>query len=163
MLLARAHLHTTSLLEPASPEITLQALVGHDWVCAGVRLKGGATVLGAVDLTCQVGTKGENASKLISLRNFLSNTGAPFILMGDWNLPPEVLAETSFLSDLNTTSLTPDGAEITCRQGAGTFIDYMVVSTPLGGIISNNVLDIEGLGPPTPALVSIPSQPQIGA
>ena len=83
MLLAKAHLHTTSLLEPASPEIPLQALVGHDWVCAGLRLKGAAIVLGAVYLTCQVGAKGENASNLISLRNFLLNTGAPFIHMGD--------------------------------------------------------------------------------
>ena len=64
MLLAKAHLHTTNLEEAKSPENLGQGPVGHNWVCAVVRLKGATVILAAVHLPCQIEAKGTTEPNL---------------------------------------------------------------------------------------------------
>ena len=97
-------------------------------------------VFGMVESMLTMDSHGEK-SRIAMTRQFSTT---PFLLVGDWNITPEELEATSFLRDLNAQILTPEGAAITCRQGAGTLIDFMVVSKSLLGIAGKPVLDFSG-------------------
>ena len=57
------------------------------------------------------------------------NGASPFMILADWNVVPAALEEDELLNMMDAEAIRP--AAITCHQGAGRTIDYVVISRKL--------------------------------
>ena len=134
LFIFRAHLALTPWgVSCMKSELDPAAGYGLDWVALRMQLKHTQIVLLSVYLTCNIGVAGENVTKLAQLRDFVERCPWPCALMGDWNLTPQELQETGFLTSIVNRRMVirvPDVA-YTCTQGAKRIIDFMVVDARL--------------------------------
>ncbi len=95
----------------------------RDLVGLNVALRGGDIIV--------LGGYARNSAYLTLLRQVALATGhgrSPFILLADFNVPPDVLEQDEALAALDAVVMRPEGGSISCHQGAGTLIDYIIVS-----------------------------------
>ena len=118
----------SAALQQAVPEAYIRSritvalvngLVGKGFLAVAVYLQDGA-LLG-----------GRNATLLRNLAGVLNGCGMRWVCAGDWNIPPEVLAGSGFLS-LVKGRIVAAGTP-TCASGGGTEIDYFVISQSFAG------------------------------
>ncbi len=100
-------------------------------------------------LECGSGVEGLSMSLLHEIEE-LTRTGARlFILVGDFNAPPEAWCggRTGWLSRNDATILVPDNSPFTCRtacaEAGGSLIDYAIVSNRLLPLVERVWADLD--------------------
>ena len=92
-------------------------------------------------LTCGLGPRGANLQKLMLLGAFLGTLGEPWLLPGDFSMPPEELAATTWLRQVGGVILRPPGTW-TCSTGR--VLDYVVASPGARALVASMDLLDEG-------------------
>ena len=77
---------------------------------------------------------GVNVGRLWSLRTLVATVGLPWVAFGDWNAPPEELAQHGWLEALQASVVTPEGLTAICNSGR--LLDYVLVARNALGIVS---------------------------
>ena len=67
-----------------------------------------------------------NWTILCRLREFLKQFNMPFVIQGDWSMPPEVLRGSNWVDGLNAVILAPSLPTCSSPSG-GIVLDYFVV------------------------------------
>ena len=98
--------------------------VGFDWSSMTLLLKGTLVTFVSVYLTCNTGIAGTNLQKLSEIGSYVTNAGIPFVIAGDWNVPPSELLESSWPARIKGEMLLPCDLEISGTPGR--LIDYAV-------------------------------------
>ena len=104
---------------------------GQDWEFTGIGLKGLAVDLGVTYLADSTGLEGDNLLRLEGIRRYIQSRGRPYVLVGDFNIPPGVLERSDWMKEIRGVIIRPAGMTITCTSGKGEMLDYAVVSTCL--------------------------------
>ena len=79
----------------------------------------------SVYLTCNTGIAGTNLQKLSEIGAHVTNAGIPFVIAGDWNVPPPELLCSRWPARIKGgILLLPSDLEISCTSGR--LIDYAV-------------------------------------
>jgi len=90
MCMVRSHIATNDLG-------AVERTRGADWSLMPLRLKGLDLDLYSLYLTDGLGNSGENVDKLAQLSESVAYRGNEYIIMGDFNMPPEQLADSGWL------------------------------------------------------------------
>ena len=114
------------------------ALVFNGWsvsrlVVASVYMDGNA-IKKRKDRTVDIGVK--NRAILFVVGAIIAQMSMPYVLMGDWNMEPDQLAQTGFLDQVGGYVVSPN--EPTCWCGdneKGSTIDYAVVGNSIVGYV----------------------------
>ena len=118
---------------------------GFDWTALELRLQGGVLTIYVVYLTNSIGVTGVNVEKIGQVLDSYRLIQGPVCMIGDWNMPPEVLL-TAHLFDLGSskrlTALQAD-APFTCSLGRGSTLDYMLVNEQARTLLTKPVVDEE--------------------
>ena len=94
-----------------------------------LHLRGGNLVLGCSYLRPSVGVQsGQNRLRLERLGGYLRSLGEAWCWFADWNVSPQALAATGWLSEVQGMILEPEDVSTTSSAGAGQLYDYLVVS-----------------------------------
>ena len=112
-----------------------EACERNDWSLVGIRVKGTTIMLASIYLTSGLGYAGENIAKLTQLMCELRSHRLPFVIQGDWNMPPEELKTTPWFATTGGVVITPRGVRATCTQGQR-IIDYVVATAEIAPLIS---------------------------
>ena len=109
--------------------------------------------------TLLVGMYWKNGLDMVMLRKlakYLLVCGRPWILAGDWNVPPAVLTRTGFLTKTGGRLIAQQ--RNTCEMGRGSNIDYVVLSDQMAAKYSSDYLwDAGPIAPHHPYFVSFTS------
>ena len=97
----------------------VNGLVGDGFLAVAIYLQDGA----------QLG--GKNQTLLRLLAGVLNGCGRRWVCAGDWNISPELLAESGFIN-LVQGRIVAAGVP-TCASGAGSELDFFLVSKSLAG------------------------------
>ena len=125
MVMSRNHLATCPLFQIGEH---VRPGVGDDWSCINLRLKASSIVIGAAYLDDAVGLNAANMNKLAQMGRFLTDSGLPFLIGGDWNVTPAQLEESGWLAMVGALVRFPAGMQVSCTAGSGNLIDYFVVT-----------------------------------
>ena len=106
--------------------------VGFDWSSITLLLKGTPVMFVSVYLTCNTGITGVNLQKLSEIGVHIKNAGIPFVIAGDWNVPPSELLESGWPARIKGEILPPSDLEISCTSGR--LIDYAVCHRSIANI-----------------------------
>eukprot|EP00959_Pyramimonas_sp_CCMP1952_P212618 4448583-Pyramimonas_sp.AAC.1 len=90
--------------------------------------------IGVVYLVSSIGATGENLSRLREIAEFIATLGVPWVLLGDFNMSPDLLLESGFLEITWSRVRVPDDAEYTCDVSM-TMIDYAVCSRDVAPLV----------------------------
>ena len=93
-----------------------------------VRLAGFSFVLISLYLTPGIFLKGRNARKLACIAAWVDLYSLPWIVIGDWNIPPGMLSADPWLQKVDGSVILPSNTLTTCSAGHGAMLDYAVVS-----------------------------------
>ncbi len=115
--------------DPVKPRAT-----GNDWAAVIVNLRSMPLLLITVYLTSNVGLEAANVRKLAQIEALIQELGIFYCIGGDWNMQPEEIAESNWVSRINGSIVTPEGVQSTCSNG-GRMLDYVIASGPIAGII----------------------------
>ena len=74
---------------------------------------------------------GEFARTLKQVAEITRNGAQHFSLLADFNVAPKDIIESDLLETLDAVVVTPSGGSITCHQGRGSLIDFMIISRKL--------------------------------
>eukprot|EP00959_Pyramimonas_sp_CCMP1952_P321420 6726014-Pyramimonas_sp.AAC.1 len=74
------------------------------------------------------GIAGASVEKLRHMVSLVSPLPTPWVVLCDWNFPPEALRTSGRLNLVQGTILVADSVDCTCTGGQGAFINYVVVS-----------------------------------
>eukprot|EP00969_Alexandrium_andersonii_P366159 15467835-Alexandrium_andersonii.AAC.1 len=107
-----------------------------DWAFVVVPTPRLRFVLVVLYLTSGLGVAGANVDKLSQVGAFLGRLRLPFIVIGDWNLAPRALVDSSWPDRVGGIVVTPTDVDKTCLSKGGSLIDYMVVHPHLLGAVN---------------------------
>jgi hypothetical protein len=93
-----------------------------------------------------IGMAGDNLTKFGHLGAFLSMVGEPWIVVADWNMVPEQLAASRWLSEVGGRVLVPDNTDYTCNVGARRMLDYAVAGNGGEQLVKRIWADLSGGG-----------------
>ena len=105
---------------------------GFDWSSITLLLKGTPVMFVSVYLTCNTGITGTNLQKLSEIGAHVKDAGIPFVIAGDWNVPPSELLESGWPARIKGEVLPPSDLEISCTSGR--LIDYTVCHRSIANI-----------------------------
>jgi len=120
----------------------------QNWIIVRLRLKGCDVLIGEVYLEHSIGLTGANLAMVEKVAKILRSYGMPFIILGDWNTPPEQLVDTGILHWLDAQVIVPQGTEYTCRNGHR-MLDYAICSTALAAAV---MIEVDDTAPWSPHL-----------
>ena len=106
---------------------------GSDWSSITLLLKGTPVMFVSVYLTCNTGIAGANLQKLSEICDHVKDAGIPFVIAGDWNVPPSELLESGWPARIKGEILPPSDLEISCTSGR--LIDYAVCHRSVANIV----------------------------
>ena len=86
-----------------------------------------------------IGMKEENLGMLTEIPSWVVATGLPWLIVADWNVAPEQLAESSGLSGVEAVIIPPKDAVITCSAGKGRVLDFAVASSSMAPMVEVGV------------------------
>ena len=109
----------------------LEALGTDDLVAMALHLKGEVVLLLGGYMRPGLGLKGANLIRLRNLAAVISTWTGPWLAYMDWNMPPDELKESEWLSKLNGVLLLPTNTAFTCTAGKMRLLDYVVHSKGL--------------------------------
>ena len=97
----------------------------------------GANLVNAFSVYMTVGHgMGDNAAKYSILASWARALPYPWLMVGDWNLDPDVLENSNWLDFAQGLLIRPEGTLVTCSQGAqGSLLDYCVASRSAATLI----------------------------
>ena len=166
---------TPALVTPEGGTSGGTAILVRDWLgCCDVTkgpdlIPGRATacwvqVPGSVTILCvslylkdSEGLSEYNLGALAKVGALCNSSSSPFLVGGDFNMPPTELAECDFAAGLSATIVYPTDA-ITCTStadGGGSLLDYFVCSPGLGkGIAGTSVVLTADTRPHRPVRVT---------
>ena len=103
-----------------------------DVMAVALKLRGMVITVIFVYLTCGIGLAGEdNVQTLLAINEIIQYICTPWIILGDFNIPYEVLANSEWIKTWKGNVCVPTGGTITCRSTAkagGSMIDLGVFS-----------------------------------
>eukprot|EP00959_Pyramimonas_sp_CCMP1952_P247972 5183684-Pyramimonas_sp.AAC.1 len=70
------------------------------------------------------GFKGPNEKMMIRLASFINMRSDPWVVLADWNNPPEAWEATKWLRKIGGHLIPPENTKTTCNLGRGPLIDY---------------------------------------
>ena len=111
-ILFRSHLavsHPFGSIQPGA--------AGLDWSSMTLLLKGPPVMFVTIYHTLNTGIAGTNLQKLSETGSHVTNAGIPFVIAGDWNVPPSELLESSWPARIKEEILLPCVLEISCTSG----------------------------------------------
>ena len=82
-----------------------------------VHLRAGNLVLISLYWLPGEGLEGDNLDRVRSVSRFVQTLADPWIILGDFNMPPEALLASGWPEQINGCIITPAGVEGTCDQG----------------------------------------------
>eukprot|EP00974_Lingulodinium_polyedra_P022714 2194523-Lingulodinium_polyedra.AAC.1 len=100
----------------------------YDFVAIGVKVKADLITVIAAYFTDGVGLAGPNLAKARSIAAFVATLGGPWLVLADYNMPPQYLEDTGLLRMIQGEVILPDNTEFTCTAGNGNMLDYVVAS-----------------------------------
>ena len=103
------------------------------WVPAFLRGAGYTICIVSLYLVPTIGATGENLTRLRGLGGFLYGLRCPYLVLGDFNMTPQVLAGTGWLRLVHGKAIEPEGTDSTILQGAGRIIDFCVAAEEIAG------------------------------
>lgn len=93
-------------------------------------------VLASIYLRPSIGLAGENLARLSDLVAILGTVRLPWLVVGDWNVPPGDMQHSGWVSFMGGRVVVPDGVAITCTSGpCGGLLDYGVASGDMWHLI----------------------------
>jgi hypothetical protein len=111
-----------------------------------MRLKGVSIAFISLYLISGQGLSQDNLEILAEIRAFVKFWQIPFIIGGDFNLPPEDLIDSGFEVEISgeiRQVKTPDGEALhTCTSGSGRVLDYFIVATSILAATSQPEIDL---------------------
>eukprot|EP00969_Alexandrium_andersonii_P312393 13802495-Alexandrium_andersonii.AAC.1 len=122
-----------------------------DWTAVKCCMKGFRFVVVALYMTHGINATcigPENWRKLAGLSQMLLSSCAPFVVLADWNMRPEILAGSGLLQQWSADIVLPRDAEMTCRGGRGSLIDFAVISHSFAPHV--RALELDPLSPWSP-------------
>ena len=94
-----------------------------------------------------IGFTGRNLDMISSLQGWLVAVGLPWLIVADWNVPPEELAASGVIGRMGGVILAPTNCMATCHSGIGRVLDYAAASENLAKLLEVNA---DYLSPSTP-------------
>ncbi|CAK0908638.1 unnamed protein product [Prorocentrum cordatum] len=79
------------------------------------------------------GMKGPNEKMMIRLASFIKVISDPWVVLADWNNPPEAWGGTKWLRKIGGQLILPENTKTTCNLGRGSLIDYGICKSGFGG------------------------------
>jgi hypothetical protein len=121
-------------------------------------------VLGGIIFVSYYGISGKpiagQLQTLAALGQFVKSCALPFIIAGDWQVSPAVLAESRFPHRLGAEILAPDGPT---NLRSGSTIDYFVVSRVIAAAVSQVQARHDlYLAPHVPVIASVATRSKLG-
>ena len=105
----------------------LDVSIATDIAGRGLSLRGGDIIFAGG--YCR---EGQVQDKFRKFAEWTSGGVHPFVFAIDFNIPFEVIAQSPWLCVLNAHARKPSSSDgITCQQGAGSLIDYFILSNVL--------------------------------
>ena len=132
-----APLKHLSILPMDYPEQNKLAFADDDLVGFVLRLRGVDLLLVQVYFETGSGLGSVNMGKLKKLAQLVQNKRLNFIAFGDWNMPPERLAQSAYLGLMNAQIIVAEQGSNTCDAGKGAVLDYVMASNPICHAISD--------------------------
>ena len=126
----RSDLPSTHMADVSCASGAPYELPFHDFAPVWVRLSSISIVFAAVYLDSSLGLAGANLSKLANIASWIHGHRGLWCLAGDWNMPPQMIADSAWISFVGGHVLIPE-APLTCSAGKGRLLDYLVVSKDL--------------------------------
>ena len=90
---------------------------GLDWSSITLLLKGTPVMFVSVYLTCNTGKAGANLQKLSEIGAHVKDAGIPFVIAGDWNVPPSELLESGWPARIKGEMLPPSDRKYRAHLG----------------------------------------------
>ena len=100
----------------------------HDITPVQLRFWGFNFVVVSIYLTSGIGFAGENVEKLALLAIFLSVLREPYLLIGDWNITPTEMSNSSWFKYMKCHIVVPSNVDATCSMGEGSLLDYAIIN-----------------------------------
>ena len=126
-----APLRHLDMLPLSYPQDNTIHFAEDDMVGFTMRLRGVDVLLVQVYFETGTGLGPNNTRKLKKLAHIAKCNRLLFIAFGDFNMPPERIAESSFLELTKAQIILAEDGEKTCNAGRGQVLDYIIASTPL--------------------------------
>ena len=104
---------------------------GHDWNAVEVHLRKGALVLIVLYFDHTIGLAGPNEQKAREIVDFVQGLKGPVAMAGDFNMTPEEVIESGFLTMFGTghqMKIRAPNVPFTCTAGKGRVLDYWIVN-----------------------------------
>eukprot|EP00959_Pyramimonas_sp_CCMP1952_P081047 1693389-Pyramimonas_sp.AAC.1 len=79
-----------------------------------MRLRSCTIAVGVMYLVPSIGVSGANASRLRSLAEFVNTLAILWVLMGGFNMSPDLLQESGFLELVRARTVVPGNVTFTC-------------------------------------------------
>ena len=130
MAMARHHIARNRTLTTKADR-SLIGPTGDFFAFISVRFKGVNIAIGAIYLENGIGPLGPNLLRLHALAEFLMALNMPWLIMGDFNFPPEDLEAIGYPHTVRGQILRPAGIEATCTSGEPRMLDYGMASNDL--------------------------------
>ena len=102
-----------------------------------MRLRGIDVLLVQVYFETGSGLGNVNMGKLKKLAQLIKSKRLYFIAFGDFNMPPDKLAQSAYLQLMQAQILLAEQGANTCAAGKGEVLDYLICSTPLCAAITD--------------------------
>ena len=108
------------------------------WYPVNIRLKHVTVTYIVVYLFTAEGLSPRNQEILHQIYLYMSLVNGPFVVVGDWQVHPTILAGSAWFSLVNLEFAIPVGLTATCQTsgGSASMIDYFLVSSCLVPVIS---------------------------
>ena len=107
---------------------------GLDWVFRRWHLKQLTIAIGGAYFECSDSIGGTNAQRLLEIENFVARCRLPFVIFADWNMDPNELEQSGWLTRFGGMIRLPRDCDITCTSGRGRIIDFVLCSASFGGL-----------------------------
>jgi hypothetical protein len=73
-----------------------------------------------------IGLAGETLERRMQLASTARTLKGPWIMVGDWNMTPQQLAEGGVVDQTGGSVITPKDTIFTCSSGMGRMLDFVV-------------------------------------
>ena len=133
-IISKRSLATTSFEGWRQHEIERSAVDPFQGFCPMTwHTKAGNIVVISAYMQPKHGMTGANERMMVRLASFINMISDPWVVLADWNNPPEAWAGTKWLRKIGGQLILPENTKTTCNLGRGSLIDYGICKNGFGG------------------------------
>ena len=87
---------------------------------------------------------GPNLTKFATLGAFLRTSDEPYLIIGDFNMPPGVMIESGWPANVGAQVIVPSNTSYTCNVGSRRMLDYILVGNGAEDWVASDEEEVAG-------------------